>query len=90
MLFRSLLSFQYCFVDGLTALGRAKEAVTLSLIRKTLTIVLTLVLPFAIGVIGCFYAELISDLIASSITLISFIIIFKKILNHRMQNIEFY
>ncbi len=85
-----LLSFQYCFVDGLTALGRAKEAVTLSLIRKTLTIVLTLVLPFAIGVIGCFYAELISDLIASSITLISFIIIFKKILNHRMQNIEFY
>ena len=81
-----MLSFQYCFVDGLTALGRAKEAVVLSLIRKTTTIILTLVLPVFMGIIGCFYAELISDLFASTVTLIVFSILFSKILNKRLIN----
>lgn len=81
-----LLSFQYCFVDGLTALGRAKEAVTLSLIRKISVIALTLLLPLVMGIDGCFYAELISDVVASTITLIAFCFIFKKILEKRVKD----
>ena len=74
-----ILSFQYCFVDGLTALGKAKYAVTLSLIRKISMILLTLLLPLLLGINGCFYAELISDISASIITLILFLSVFNKI-----------
>lgn len=75
-----VLSFQYCFVDGLTALGKAKEAVVLSLIRKGLIIGLTLILPLWLQVNGCFYAELISDVLSSVITLFAFTFLFKRIL----------
>lgn len=75
-----VLSFQYCFVDGLTALGRAKEAVILSLIRKSLIIGLTLILPLWLQVNGCFYAELVSDVVSSIITLLAFTILFRRML----------
>ncbi len=75
-----VLSFQYCFVDGLTSLGKAKEAVVLSLIRKGLIIGLTLILPLWLQVNGCFYAELISDVLSSVITLFAFTFLFKRIL----------
>lgn len=74
------LSFQYCFVDGLTALGKAKEAVILSLIRKSLIIGLTLILPLWLQVNGCFYAELVSDVVSSIITLLAFTILFRRML----------
>lgn len=83
-----ILSFQYCFVDGLTALGKAKYAVTLSLIRKISMILLTLLLPLLLGINGCFYAELISDISASIITLIVFLSVFNKILNTRKNSKE--
>ena len=82
-----LLSFQYCFVDALTALGRAKEAVILSLTRKTMIIGFTLLLPLFIGIDGCFIAELVSDILASCITLTVFLLIFKKILAKREQTV---
>lgn len=75
-----VLSFQYCFVDGLTALGKAKEAVILSLIRKSLIIGLTLILPLWLQVNGCFYAELVSDVVSSIITLLAFTILFRRML----------
>ncbi len=83
-----ILSFQYCFVDGLTALGKAKYAVTLSLIRKISMILLTLLLPLLLGINGCFYVELISDISASIITLIVFLSVFNKILNTRKNSKE--
>lgn len=83
-----ILSFQYCFVDGLTALGKAKYAVTLSLIRKISMILLTLLLPLLLGINCCFYAELISDISASIITLIVFLSVFNKILNTRKNSKE--
>ena len=75
-----VLSFQYCFVDGLTALGKAKAAVILSLIRKSLIIGLTLILPLWLQVNGCFYAELVSDVVSSVITLLAFTILFRRML----------
>lgn len=78
-----VLSFQYCFVDGLTALGKAKEAVILSLIRKSLIIGLTLILPLWLQVNGCFYAELVSDVVSSIITLLAFTILFRRMLQKK-------
>lgn len=83
-----ILSFQYCFVDGLTALGKARYAVTLSLIRKLSMMALTLLLPLFLGVEGCFYAELISDCTASFITLTVFLLIFNRILRKRSKTTE--
>lgn len=80
-----ILSFQYCFVDGMTALGKARYAVTLSLIRKVSMMALALLLPLALGVEGCFYAELISDVGASLITLTVFLLVFNRILKKRAE-----
>ncbi len=78
-----ILSFQYAFVDGLTALGCPNWASFLSLTRKTLIITLTWTLPIIMNNMGFFYAELIGDLVSSSITFVTFIIVFPKILNRK-------
>lgn len=78
-----ILSFQYVFVDGLTALGCPNWASFLSLTRKTLIITLTWTLPIIMSNMGFFYAELIGDLVSSSITFITFLVVFPKILNRK-------
>ncbi len=82
------LSFQYCFVDGFTNLGVSKAALALSLNRKIMIILLTFFLPFGMGIMGCFYAEMIGDLIASLVTTIAFLFIINKVLNKRLKSIE--
>ncbi|MGM9970441.1 MAG: MATE family efflux transporter [Anaeroplasma sp.] len=82
------LSFQYCYVDGLTALGMSKYAISLSLIRKISMIALTLLLPLLVGVIGCFLSEAISDILASIITFSVFSLNIKKILFLREKSQE--
>lgn len=72
------LSFQYALVDGLTALGRTKTALTLSVLRKSLYIVFTLVIPIFIQTKYAFYAEPLSDILCSSITTIVFLLVFSK------------
>ncbi|MFR1982339.1 MAG: MATE family efflux transporter [Christensenellaceae bacterium] len=55
------LAFQYALVDGLTGLGIAPVAISLSLFRKlVLMLTLTLTLPRFLGAEGAFYAEPIS------------------------------
>lgn len=78
------LAFQYCFVDCLTALAKPKAAAFCSLFRKTLIIASTFLFPLFMGVIGCFYAEMISDIISSTVTTIFFIIAFPKIMHRRL------
>lgn len=52
------LSFQYVFVDGLTALGIAPIAITLSLFRKLVVMLsLTFLLPMYFGAEAALYAE---------------------------------
>jgi len=77
------LAFQYCAVDGLTAIGKAKYSIWLSLNRK---IVLLLPLTFLIPLIfkdveTSFFAEPIADVIGSIITITVYLIIFPKIMN---------
>ncbi len=75
-----ILSFQYTFVDGLTALGKANIGIYLSLNRKITNIVLILLLPKIIGADGVFYAELVADIWPSLTTFTVFMLIFNKIL----------
>lgn len=75
-----ILSFQYTFVDGLTALGKANIGIYLSLNRKITNIVLILLLPKIIGADGVFYAELVADIWSSLTTFTVFMLIFNKIL----------
>lgn len=81
------LSFQYVFVDGLTALGRTKTALALSLFRKTSYVTLTLILPVVFTAKTVFYAEPIVDLTAAVITSITFLTVIGKHLRQREQDI---
>lgn len=82
------LTFQYTFIDGLTAIGYARYGIYLSLIRKISMIVFAFTLPYAYGVNGCFYSETYSDFISSAITFTVFMLIFNKILNKRKNSVE--
>ena len=78
------LTLQYCFVDGLTALGIAKVAMTLSVTRKGSMLVVTLLLPMFFGAFSAFWAEPIADVMASAISTIVFLKIFGPLMKKRM------
>lgn len=80
------LSFQYVFVDGLTALYRIKTALALSLLRKTTFILFTIAIPLFMEINKVFYAEALSDFICALITTIVFIKIFDRHLKKRVQS----
>lgn len=78
------LSFQYSFVDSLTALGQPKFAIFLSLFRKIgLIFTFTLILPYLFDVSTSFYAEPISDILSAITSTAVFLIVFPKILEKR-------
>ena len=83
------LAFQYALVDGLTGLGIAPVAISLSLFRKlVLMLTLTLTLPRFLGAEGAFYAEPISDLAAGIISTIVFFCLIDKILKKRDREVR--
>lgn len=77
------LSFQYTFVDGLTALGRTKTALGLSILRKGGYLAFTILLPSFWGARSAFYAEPAADLLASIVSTMTFLLIFEKHLHAR-------
>lgn len=77
------LSFQYVFVDGLTALGRSKTALFLSLARKGDYMLFTILLPIFFGARSAFYAQPIADGIAAIMATVGFLLIFNKHLEKR-------
>ena len=79
------LSFQYAFVDSFTALSATKIALFLSLARKTLYLVLTIALPALFVARAAFYAEPLSDLIASITSTTFFFLLYKKHMANRMR-----
>lgn len=74
------LSFQYVIVDGLTALGMTKIALTLSLIRKSLYFSSTCIFPLFFAVKSAFYAEPVADLTSACISSVVFLVIYRKYL----------
>lgn len=83
-----ILIFQYCFVDGLTALGKARIAIILSLIRKIMAVLLVFLFPIFMGMLGCFYSQMTADIISSVITFIVYGLLFNKILLERKNSTE--
>ena len=77
------LALQYEIVDGFTALGIARVAVTLSLNRKILYLVLTLLLPMVFGASGAFYAEPAVDMACGVISTIVFFLLFNRLMRQR-------
>lgn len=78
-----ILALQYVFVDGLTALGIAKVAAALSLNRKVLFLLLTLVLPRFFGATSAFFAEPIVDILCGLISTLIFCLLINKVLKKR-------
>lgn len=80
------MALQYEVVDGFTALGVSKAAVSLSLLRKMLYLVLTLILPIATAnTLSVFLSEPISDLICGLLSFGVYLAIIGKILKNREQ-----
>lgn len=77
------MSFQYVLVDGLTALGRTKTALALSLFRKTGYVVLTLILPALLTAKAAFYAEPVMDVMAAIVSTTTYLLIIGKHLRQR-------
>lgn len=74
------LSFQYVIVDGLTALGMTRIALTMSMIRKSLYFGLTCVLPLIFVAKNAFYAEPLADGTAAALSCVVFFFIYRKYL----------
>lgn len=82
------LAFQYALVDALTALGRTKTALVLSLFRKSSYVIFTIVLPALFTAKSAFYAEPLCDTISAILTTIIFLKVFYKHLDARCNNIQ--
>ncbi|MEG0804666.1 MAG: MATE family efflux transporter, partial [Pygmaiobacter sp.] len=81
------LSLQYTFVDCLTALGRTKTALFLSMMRKTIYLFCILILPAFFSAHAAFYAEPVCDIISSVISTAVFLLIFERHLLRRAQTV---
>lgn len=77
------LGFQYVWVDGLTALGRTKTALGLSLFRKGGYVFLTLLFPAMMTAKAVFYAEPVIDVVSATIATIVYICVIGKHLRSR-------
>ncbi|MEG0899615.1 MAG: MATE family efflux transporter [Oscillospiraceae bacterium] len=78
------LTFQYIFVDALTALGRIKTALFLSMFRKSIYLISVFILPVFFVAKYAFFAQPIADLISSVLSVIVFLKIFDKHLENRL------
>lgn len=74
------LSFQYVFVDALTALSMTKISLFLSLFRKVSYFAATCLFPLFLTAKMAFYAEPVADGMAAVLTSIVFFCIYKKYL----------
>lgn len=79
------IAVQYAIVDGLTAMGKIKYALPVSLFRKILYIILIFTLPFMTDLKNIFYAGAVSDLLGSCLTVLIFFTIIRKRLNLTMR-----
>lgn len=79
------LSFQYVFVDGLTALERPKTGLALSVTRKSLFVFSAAVLPAFFGAKAAFFAEPVADGVCSVLSTITFLLLINRHLEKRCQ-----
>ena len=79
------VAVQYAFVDGLTAMGKVKYALPLSLFRKLVYIACIVILPLVLDIRYIFYAGTVSDAIGASFSLLVFFFIINPKLKREIQ-----
>lgn len=77
------LSFQYIFVDGLTALGCTKISLYLSLFRKCSYVLFTIFIPMFFTAKDAFYAQPLADILSSIQSTIVFLLVLNPYLKKR-------
>ena len=83
------LSFQYVFVDGLTALGCTKISLYLSLFRKISYMLFTIFLPMFFTAKDAFYAQPLADILSSLQSTIVFLLVLNPYLKkHELEPIH--
>lgn len=82
------LSFQYVFIDGLTAMGRTKTALCMSMLRKASYIIATIVMAYTISARASFYSEPLVDLVCSAVSSVVFMKVFEKHLQRREKKVR--
>ena len=81
----SIMGIQIACQNTFMALGQSLISLILASLRKIILLIpLTLILPNFYGINGVFYAEPIADIIAVIITLITFILLFNRILKRKI------
>ncbi|MDO4943322.1 MAG: MATE family efflux transporter [Lachnospiraceae bacterium] len=78
------IAVQYAIVDGLTAMGKIKYALPISLFRKALYLILIFTLPFVTDLENIFYAGTISDILGSCLTAFIFFTVIKRKLSEEL------
>lgn len=81
------LSFQYVFVDGLTALGCTKISLYLSLFRKISYVLFTIFIPMFFAAKDAFYAQPLADLLSSVQSVIVFLLVLNPYLKKREEEV---
>lgn len=73
------LSFQYAWVDCLTALGKVKLSLFSSILRKTLYTAGALLFPIFYGAKFTLYCQPFADILGATVSLFLYLTLFKKI-----------
>lgn len=82
------VAIQFAFVDGFTAMGMVKEAIPISLVRKSLYIIATFILPVVCPLENIFYASSFADIAGAIFTLIMFFAVLKPRLKRSIYSVE--
>lgn len=77
------LSLQYTVIDGLTGMGIAKAAITLSMFRKAVFLAGVILIPTVWDISYVFYTEPISDAIAAVVSGLTFALMFERLVERR-------
>ena len=80
------LGAQYVFVDGMTGMGIAKVAISLSIFRKTGYMALMFLIPAVFGITKVFYAEPVTDVVSVIVSTVVYMALIGKILHQREQS----
>lgn len=78
------VAFQYAYVDGLTAMGKVRYALPMSVFRKCVYIVCVILLPMATALENIFYANAISDFVGGTFTCLLFWLVIRKRLKREL------
>lgn len=81
------IAIQYAIVDGLTAMGKIKYALPVSLFRKALYLLLIFALPCVTDLKNIFYAGAISDTLGSLLTVLVFFTVIKTKLRKELDHV---